>query len=156
WRLDLMATLRGAVPSKRRAGAMLVAAGGAMALMLLVGAGLLLESLFGLERRYLGFHPPGVLRAPGDPPPPRHPEPSQRAAAFSEIERRIAGLPGVEAVGIAAPQLFPFGGPAVRGAVFEREGRPGGEPRAEVYAANPAYLRSVKLPLLRGRWFTET
>jgi putative ABC transport system permease protein len=43
----------------------------------------------------------------------------------------------------------------VRGARFEAFGKPEAEGRAEVYTANPAYLESVRLPLLRGRWFTD-
>jgi hypothetical protein len=58
-------------------------------------------------------------------------------------------------VGIVAPQAFPFGGPAVCGSLFEILGKPGVEARAEVYGANPEYLDSIHLPLLRGRWFTN-
>jgi predicted permease len=58
-------------------------------------------------------------------------------------------------VGIVAPQAFPFGGPAVCGSLFEILGKPGVEARAEVYRANPEYLDSIHLPLLRGRWFTN-
>jgi predicted permease len=73
---------------------------------------------------------------------------------FDEVERRLRNLPGVAEVGIVAPQAFPFGGPRVRGARFEIFGNPAVEARAEVYAANPAYLEAIRLPLLRGRWFT--
>jgi predicted permease len=61
----------------------------------------------------------------------------------------------VETVGVLAPQLFPFGGPRVRGAIFEIKSKPGGEPRAEVYTASPEYFRSVRIPLLKGRLFTK-
>ena len=57
-------------------------------------------------------------------------------------------------MGIVAPQVFPFGGPRVTGDRFEIFGRPEVEAFAEVYAANPAYLDAIRLPLLRGRWFT--
>jgi putative ABC transport system permease protein len=59
----------------------------------------------------------------------------------------------VEQVALLAPQFFPFGGPRVRGAVFEIPGRPGGEPRAEIYTATADYFRCVRIPLLKGRLF---
>src|SRR5262249_3559661 len=52
-------------------------------------------------------------------------------------------------------QVFPFGGPNVRGSRFEIFGRPDLDPRTEVYFANPAYLDAIRLPLLRGRWFND-
>ncbi len=76
-------------------------------------------------------------------------------AAYAEMVGRLEALPGVETAGVIAPQFFPFGGPRVRGSVFEIQGRPGAEPRAEVYVANPGYFRSVRIPLLRGRLFTD-
>jgi predicted permease len=155
WRLDLVASLRGGSPRRQRAGALLAASEVALSLMLLIGAGLTVKSLLGLEKRKLGFNPDHVLRAAVDLLPARYPQPGQRAAAVADIVRRVAAMPGVESVGAFAPQFFPFGGPRVRGAVFEIEGRTGEQPRAEVYAANPAYLRAVRIPLLRGRWFAE-
>ncbi len=155
WRLDLLPALRGAAANRPRAGRILVAVEMALALMLLIGSGLTLKSLAGLERRNLGFTPGHLLRAAVDFLPARYPQTQQRAAAFAEIHSRIQQLPGVESAGILAPQFFPFGGPLVRGAIFEIEGRPGEQPRAELYTASPDYLRAVHIPLLRGRWFTD-
>jgi putative ABC transport system permease protein len=158
-RLDVMACLRdtakGAAPERRRFGQLLVVGEVCLALMLSVGAGLMLKSLFGLQRQYLGFSPDHVLRVAVDLPDARFPQPEQRSAAFEEIQRRIGALAGVEEVGVLAPQFFPFGGPSVRGAVFEIEGRPGEKPRAEVYVANPDYFRAVRIPLLRGRLISD-
>jgi putative ABC transport system permease protein len=159
-RLDLVSCLRGSssgsTPGRRRFAQILVAGEIALSLVLLAGAGLMLKSLAGLENQDLGFQAGHVLRAAIDLLPARYPRPAQRAAVFDEITGRIEALPGVEAAGLLAPQFFPFGGPRVRGARFEIEGLSGsdGEPRAEVYIANPAYLRAVRIPLLQGRWFT--
>jgi putative ABC transport system permease protein len=157
-RFDVMAGLRdaarGSAGGRQRFGPALVTIEIALAVMLLASAGLTFKSLTQLQSQYLGFRPEGVLRAMTDFPANRYPRPEQKAALFDEVQRRLAQIPEVAAVGIVAPQAFPFGGPAVRGARFEIFGKPGLEARAEVYTANPAYLDSIRLPLLRGRWFT--
>ncbi len=157
-RFDVMARLRdaarGSTRERQRFGQALVSVEIALAVMLLAGAGLTFKSLTRLESQYLGFRPEGVLSAMTDFSTARYRSVEQRAEFFSEVERQIGALPGVAAVGIVAPQAFPFGGPRVRGARFEMFGQPETEVRAEVYAANPAYLDSIRLPLLRGRWFT--
>ncbi len=158
-RFKVMAGLRdaarGSSPKRRRFGQTLVTVEIALAVMLLAGAGLTFKSLTQLQSQYLGFRPEGVLRAMTDFSATRYRLPEQKAALFNEVERRIGSIPGVAVVGIIAPQAFPFGGPGVRGSRFEIFGKPEVEARAEVYAANPAYLDSIRLPLLRGRWFTD-
>src|SRR5262249_12122315 len=134
---------------------MLVIVETALALMLLAGAGLTMKSLARLDRQYLGFRPGRVLRAMTDFSATRYRTADQKAALFGEVERRISAIPGVAAGGMVAPQAFPFGGPRVTGSRFEIFGRPEAEALAEVYAANPVYLDSIRLPLLRGRWFTS-
>ena len=159
-RFDVMSRLRdaarGSSREKQRFGQALVTLEIALALMLLAGAGLTFKSLTQIRNQYLGFHPEGVLRAAVDLSSVRYPRAGQRVAVYEEIYRRVAAVPGVAAVGILAPQFFPFGGPAVRGARFEVFGKPEVQGRAEVYMGNPAYLESVRLPLLRGRWFTDS
>ncbi|HEV8145273.1 MAG TPA: ABC transporter permease [Bryobacteraceae bacterium] len=161
---DVMKTLRdasrGSGGGRQRIGAVLVATEIALAVMLCVSAGLTLKSLAGLQNQYLGFTPDHVLRAAVDFSPVRYAQPQQRVAVFGELEKRLAALPGVEIVGLIAPQFFPFGGPAVRGALFEIQGRPAPEPagdqRGEVYFAGADYFRSVRIPLISGRTFYES
>jgi putative ABC transport system permease protein len=150
-RFDMMPRLR---RDRLRSSQALVVVETALALMLLAGAGLTLKSLARLSSQNLGFHAERVLRAMTDFSATRYRTPEQKAALFADVERRIRAIPGVTAVGIVAPQAFPFGGPRVTGSRFEIFGRPDAEPLAEVYTANPAYLDSIRLPLLRGRWFT--
>lgn len=121
---------KGASPERQRYGGLLVVAEIALALMLLVAAGLTLKSLSGLEKRDLGFSADHVLRVTLD-----------RIPNISEVIARVESMPGVESVGIVGPQLFPFGGPQA------------GRSRPEVYYASPAYFRTVRIPLLRGRFF---
>jgi len=158
-RLDVMTCLRSASrsPTRERArfGSLLVSGEVGLALMLLIGAGLTLKSLVGLHRQYLGFSADHVLRVAVDFEPSRYPRPELRAALFSDLVTRFETVPGVESVSVYGPQFFPFGGPRVRGSLFEIQGQPDAEPRAEVYAAGPQYFRTVRIPLLRGRVFTD-
>lgn len=158
-RFDITAALRDAGRTthgaRRKSGSLLVAVEIMLAVMLLAGAALSFKSLARLESRYLGFRGGGVLRVMTGFLVSRYPNAAHQVAVYREVERRIGAIAGAAEVGIVAPQVFPFGGPGVRGAPFEIFGRPGLEARAEVYAANPAYPRAIRLPLLRGRWFTD-
>ena len=157
-RTDLIAALREATTSgarRHRVGQALLAGEVALALMLLIGAGLTLKSLIGLQHANLGFSPDHVLRAAFELQRPRFTTTEQRFGGYTEIIERVKRIPGVESVGAVGPQLFPFGGPAVRGARFAIQGRPDETARAEVYAANPDYFRTVRIPLLKGRIFTD-
>ena len=157
-RSDVIAALReatNATPRHHRFGQALLAGEVALALMLLIGAGLTLKSLIGLQNANLGFSPDHVLRVRFELQRPHFTAPEHRFVAYTEIIDRVKRLPGVESVGAIAPQLFPFGGPAVRGARFRLQGRDEESLRAEVYVANPDYFRAVRIPLLKGRLFTD-
>ncbi len=158
-RIDVMTCLRSATrgPTRehRRFGSLLVCGEVGLALMLLIGAGVTLKSLEGLHRQYLGFRADHVLRVAVDLQPSRYPHPEQREAFFSGLVERLEATPGVESVSAYGPQFYPFGGPRVRGSLFEIQGRPGAEARAEVYTAGPQYFRTVRIPLLKGRVFTD-
>jgi putative ABC transport system permease protein len=157
WRLDIMSQLRdsarGCVPARQRFAQALVVLEVALALMLLIGTGLTLKSLAQLANANLGFSADPVLRAAVDLTSSRYPTPAQKGQVYTEMVRRLETLPGVESVGLVAPQLFPFGGERVRGSLFQIAGRPDIEPRTEVYVANAAYFRAVRIPLLKGRMF---
>lgn len=149
-RFDVMSVLRdsarGSGPGRQRMAQGIVAAEIAVAVVLATAAGLSLKSVARLEAADLGFSADQVLRAMVDVKP----------AALGPLVARVEALPGVEHVGLVAPQVFPFGGPLVRGARFAIDGRPDTEARAELYTANPAYFRAIRLPLLRGRLFDRT
>jgi putative ABC transport system permease protein len=157
-RADVISALRetrGSTLRRRRVGQVLVVVEVALAVMLLIGAGLLLKSLVGLQNVNVGFSPDHVLRATVDLQAPRFTTPEQRMVALAEIVERLQGLSGVGHVGVLAPQFFPFGGPRVRGSVFAIQGRPDESARAEVYLADGEYFRAVRIPLLKGRLFTQ-
>ena len=128
-----------------------------LALILLVGAGLLVRSfvsLLGVDpgfstRRALALevHVWGVARTP-----------QERSAFFEQTLDRIAGLPGVEAAG--AVSALPFhDNPISTNAAFAIDGRPapppGQEPAADLTNATADYFRAMGIPLRRGRPFSR-
>lgn len=126
----------------------------ALALMLLVGAGLLIRSFVRLSNVELGFNPQNVLTAGIMLPESQYSVPSRQAAFFKEVIRRIEGLPGVEFVAAAdsVPLLTNDTGSV------SVEGRSGPAPvlsiQAERPKITPGYFRAMGIPLLRGRTFT--
>ena len=128
----------------------------ALALMLLIGAGLLIQSFVRLQKVDPGFNPRRILTASIMLPPSKYTEPRRQAAFFKEVVGRIESLPGVEAVGGAS--AVPFTGTNNAG-YFSVEGRkaPRSSPAlidAEQPKITPDYFRAMGIPLLRGRVFT--
>jgi predicted permease len=158
-RLRLAETLGGggrsatASRSRRRAHNLLVVAEIALALVLMVGAGLLMRSfasLLGVER---GFHPDGVvvatMQAWG-----YYPTPPQRAAFVRETVARMATLPGVRSAGTSSslPLSPPIGQSRSRVVVEGQPAVPAAElPLVHTAAISPGYLETLRVPLRSGR-----
>src|SRR5262245_54885447 len=127
----------------------------AMALVLLVGAGLLIKSFRRLQEVDPGFDPRNLLTMRLFLPQSKYAEPQQRQAFFEQVLRRIESLPGVQAVGTSTWIPTLGGGDTY----FTIEGRPFPDPNRKVTAFNPMvshdYLRAMKIPLIKGRHFTE-
>jgi putative ABC transport system permease protein len=150
---------RGGVSRHRRrlAGA-LVAAEIALAVVLVIGAGLLTKSFWRLLQVDPGFRPDRLVAATVTPPEFRYRDVPARRAFYRDLLERLAAVP---ATGDAAvSDRLPFGG-GNWGSVFIIEGRPdpareGGDwPWSRVMAvASEEYLRVTGTPLLRGRGFT--
>src|SRR4051812_32814694 len=133
----------------------------ALALVLLVGAALLVQSFWRLQRVSLGFDPSSVLTARLWLPQPNVPETGPyfkhdaRVAFYSGVLDRIAALPGVVAAG--GVTSLPLGGSPGRTS-FTIEGRAtdGGDvSSAEASFATPGYFRALGIELVRGRLFNE-
>ncbi len=136
----------------------LVVAEMALAVVLLIGAGLLIRSFSELHQVETGFHPDGLVTATVAPPEFRFTNVPQRQAFQGELLERIRGLAWVEEV--ALTNRLPFGGGAW-GSVFSVEGRPdpateGGDwPYADVAAViSPDYPATLGVRLVEGRGFT--
>lgn len=144
-----------ASPSRRGPGRlrqMLVVAQQALALVLLVDAGLLLRTLHHLQTVDSGFAAEGRLALEIALPRSRYPEGRQQAAFFERLLARVEALPGVGEAGLVT--RLPLTGPGF-GGPFSIEGRPldpGGPPPSVSYrAASAGYLETMRIPLRRGR-----
>lgn len=154
---DKSEVMRMEKPGRGRMRAVLVAAEMSLALMLVVGAGLLIRSLVRLLQVETGFDPENALTGYVLAPPPQGPTPAGQVAFFEQVLQRVGGLPGVEAVGAAQP--IPLSGWNDQGG-FRIEGRPDPLPGEDLPHANrprvsAGYLAAMRMTLLRGRWFTE-
>jgi putative ABC transport system permease protein len=155
---DLLAALKGgaregtAGPRGRRLRHLLVAAEAAATVVLLIGSGLLLQSLVRLQAAETGVEPANVLTARLRLPATDYPEPRQQAAFYERLLERLAAVPGVEAAGAATG--LPLGGSYVSRS-FAIEGRPlpDGDPGFDAWyhIVSPDYFRAIGMPLLQGR-----
>ncbi len=127
----------------------------AVAVVLLIGAGLLTRSLAHLQQVNPGFDATNVLTARLDLPFGKYAPPEQAASFWSQLQERLASLPGVEAVGMVTE--LPLSGQP-NDVPFTVEGRPPVQANeafgADFRGINHDYLRAMAIPLLRGRAFT--
>jgi putative ABC transport system permease protein len=124
----------------------------AVAVVLLVGAGLLIRSFSLLQNVHPGFRPQGALAATLSLPQSKYARGSEVSAFAERAVRQLTAIPGVEAAG--ACQGFQFAG--IFDFVFlDVAGRPppptGEAPRANVFLVTGDYFRAMGIPLLRGR-----
>jgi putative ABC transport system permease protein len=135
---------------------LLVVAEIALALMLLIGAGLMIKSFLRLQQGDLGLNPQNVLTAQVMLPQYKYPDAQKRLAFLQGVMQRLKTLPGVESAG--AINFLPLSG-FWGTASFSIEGRPlpkpGEEPGADNRVITPQYLRAMGIRLIRGRDFTE-
>lgn len=89
----------GASRRRRRFGRFLVVFQTALAVVLLVGAGVMIRSVVGITNQDPGFEPDGVLKVRMSPPADRYPDAASLDRLWSSIEDRTRAVPGVEAVG---------------------------------------------------------
>ena len=132
----------------------LVIAEVALALVLLTGAGLLLKSFVRLENVNPGFNPRNVLTAEISLPALRYPDKKTQVNFLTELERRVANLPGVKNVGLTI--ILPMSG-INSDSSFMIEGRPVNDahpgPDEEIRLVSADYFRTLQIPLLQGRFF---
>jgi putative ABC transport system permease protein len=148
-------SLAGNARSQRLGGALIVAEV-ALALVLLVGAGLLIRSFLRLQGASTGFNARNVLTMRVVLPSARYGEDAKRIRFFTEALERIQALPEVESAG--AISFTPFVGLGAR-TVFEIEGRPkwlaGERMGTGACVTDLNFFRALRIPLNRGRLFTR-
>jgi len=127
----------------------------ALAMVLLVGAGLLVQSFRQLQKVDPGYDPTNVLTMRLFLPESKYREPNQAGAFVDQVLTRVAALPGVKAVGTTT-QLPLRGG---NDTYFKIEGRPFADPNQQVTALNPAvshdFFTALGISLIKGRKFTD-
>jgi putative ABC transport system permease protein len=127
----------------------------ALALVLLVGAGLMTRSFLRLQAVDPGFRADHVLTVRLSLSESKYSEDRQRAAFFRDLLERVETLPGVQTV--AVTNCLPLVSDFVR--LFEIEGRPapgpGEAPAASFRAVTPGYFRAMGVAVRRGRHFSE-
>lgn len=142
---------------KRRIGSLLVIIEVALALVLLAGGGLMLRSFVKLVDVDPGFDPHNVLRLDLALPAPRYAKPEKMMRFYSDLLERLRSVPGVETVG--ATTQTPLS-PGDNWDHFSVEGRPAPAPGQESTAAmrsvSSDYFRTMRIPLKKGRYFTES
>ena len=136
--------------------ALLVVSEVALSLMLLISAGLLIRSFLQLVKTDPGFNSANLLTMNLVLPGAKYKDEPQRAAFYSELVRRVEGLPGVEST--AAVNHLPLGG-SNSSNPFLIEGQPepppGQENDGRYRVCTPNYFRTMGIVILKGRAFTD-
>ncbi|HST12601.1 MAG TPA: ABC transporter permease [Terriglobales bacterium] len=146
---------RGTTGGHHRVRGSLVVTEVALALVLLVGAGLLIRSFYRLQQVNPGFNTRNAMAVTVSLPGKKYPQPDQLAAFYTQLIEKVSGLPGVVSAG--ASQTLPIQGDYLLG--FNIQGRPpdapGEDKSTNYYAVTPDYFKAMGIPLIRGRVFTD-
>jgi putative ABC transport system permease protein len=153
----LMEGNRGASGPGKRIAASLVVSQIALALTLLVGAGLSIRSFANLLAINPGFDSRGVLTVSIPLAGPRYPTAEAQRRTMTEINERLARLPGVTAAG--GSTLLPLG-PCCNGMPVRVEGKPEPAPGQDIGARSTVvsgrYFEAMRIPLIQGRVFAAS
>jgi putative ABC transport system permease protein len=149
---------RSVTPGRGRLRALLVTGEVALALVLLVGGGLLVRTFVALSQAPLGFETRGVLSVEVDVPRLRSDDVAKRRQFFEEMLRKVKPLPGVGSAAIVT--LRPLSGPVGMDWPFIVEGQAPKDaqrnPLLNFETVSPGYFETMGIPLKRGRDFTES
>jgi putative ABC transport system permease protein len=141
--------------------ATLVIAEAALAFVLVIGAGLTIESFWRLLKANPGFHPDHLLtlriKLPNDTKDSKYRKPLQRVLTFQQFLKNIETLPGIRSAAFA--ELIPLSQDDMdMGRFIVKEAPPsvpGEYPVADFRDVSPGYFGTMAIPLLQGRAFTD-
>lgn len=129
----------------------------ALAIVLLIGAGLLMRSFSRLQDVQPGFQPSNLLVVDLPLSPKVYAQPAQRMGFFDQLLERARNLPGVTSAGGALILPVTGSGSAIH---FNIQGRPPKTPHDYILVGyrpvTPGYLRTLRVPLLEGRLFNDS
>jgi putative ABC transport system permease protein len=128
----------------------------ATSFVLLIGAGLLINSFFHLRNLDPGFRADHLLALNVDLAEVRYPDTQHRTAFFDEVKRRMQTLPGVQSVAVAGNLPFTYNGDSMSIAVQGIPDPPIDEWPDVIYrTVGPGYFATMGIPLMRGRDFSD-
>jgi len=154
---------RGMLASREahRARAALVIGEAALAVVLVIGAGLMIKSFWRLLEANPGFNPQHLLtlriKLPNDTKDSKYREPRQRSLTFQQFLGNVAALPAVRSA--ALTEIIPLSQDDMdMGRFIVKEAPPsvpGEAPAADFRDVSPSYFGTMGIPLLQGRAFTD-
>ena len=144
-----------ATRARRRLRQALVVAQVALAMVLVIGAGLLLTTLRHLQRVDPGFDPRGMIVTHLKLPPARYSKKSEILAYHAAVRDRVAEVPGVRSAALAFEHPLSPGWTSSFAIAGRDAPRQGEEPEARVRPVTPGYLSTAGVQLLRGRDISE-
>lgn len=151
--------------AKHRLRSLMVISEMALAIILLVGAGLLMRSVIHLYNVNPGFNPHGVITMNLFLPGAKYRETHDRIAFYDRVSERVSQLPGIHSAGlttvlplsdsvdarIMSYHLRQVGSISVEG----QYRNPSDEPEADMYVVTPGYLKVMMIPLRQGRMLSD-
>jgi len=159
-RLDLSRTLqagfRRASAAGRRTRDLLMVAEMAMSVALVGVSALLIQSLLAVQQVPLGFDPSNVFTLQFRLPQSKYQKPEDIARFFKSAIERVRAVPGVQSAALVRAVPFSGNGGNV-GYVLEGQtiADPASMPQARFHLITPDYFKTLRIPLLKGRDFTE-
>ena len=138
-------------PMALRLRQMLVSGELALALVLLIGAGLMLKSFWRMNTRPDGFHPGSIVKMTVALSGPNYRQTTQQISFLERAIQSLESAPGAQAVGMGNTTFWGF--LTVEGAAPYP---PGQGPHARNYTRSAGYFRAVGTPLRKGHWMTDT
>ncbi len=142
--------------TRNRVRGLLVIAEVALALLLMIGASLMIRSLLNLQQVNPGFNPSNVLTASIALPGFKYSKPEQQIAFYRQLEERLQTMPGIATAGLTS--LLPLSG-SNQGEGLVVEGHPISSPSDVPILwyriVNPRYFQALQIPLRKGRFFSE-
>lgn len=124
----------------------------ALALVLLIGSGLMVRSFQELRAVDPGFNPGGVVTFGLRLPAVRYTDADATTQFFDELLERVRALPGVEAAGATSGLPLAGGGPVLATEIEEFPTPPDGFPPAfSIRWVTPGYFETMRIPIVSGR-----
>ncbi|MCX6628099.1 MAG: ABC transporter permease [Candidatus Solibacter sp.] len=140
--------------SRHRLRSLLVVFEVAVVMVLLSGAGLLFHSFLRLRGVDPGFQPDRILTLNVALTPSKYPTPREKTAFFQQVVEKVSTLPGVQAA--SASTSLPLAGYSMSISGLTVEGKPEAERQVLVSIVSPNYFRTVGIPTVRGRSFSDS